>query len=384
MPVRLLVIVVLLFFQSPGAARPAHPTQTLGFRLLKEMKQDENAVVSPLSLHLAFAMTAAGAEGATQTEMLQALGLGQDFLKTAQDDLAALAQDGAEVAIANRLWPAKSITLKQGFTETCSRVFAAQPQPLNFRDTEAARKSINDWVSGITHQHIPELLKPGQVDPGTRLALTNALYFKGGWLFPFEPQQTKPLPFQGPSGQVMAMMMHHTKPHTYLQTAEFHLVRLDYNGSDLSMTLLVPKRVDGWKTLRKNFDPAILQQLDQEAQQERPLELTMPRFKLRANLEVVPAMQKLGMTLPFTAGADFSKMTNESGISISEAVHEAMVEVDEVGTVGAAATAVMLSRSGSMGQQLVIDRPFLFLISDSEGRTLFIGQVLHPELAPSR
>jgi serpin B len=55
--------------------------------------------------------------------------------------------------------------------------------------------------------------------------------------------------------------------------------------------------------------------------------------------------------------------------------------VDEAGTEAAAATAVIVSlTSASSGLvELVVDRPFIFLIRDVRtGATLFVGRVLDP------
>jgi serpin B len=62
--------------------------------------------------------------------------------------------------------------------------------------------------------------------------------------------------------------------------------------------------------------------------------------------------------------------------------HKATVEVDEVGTVAAAATAVCLQQCGRMGPppvDFVADRPFLFtIVEEVSGVVLFLGHVVNP------
>lgn len=43
---------------------------------------------------------------------------------------------------------------------------------------------------------IKDLLKPGSVSAMTRLALVNAIYFKGNWMSRFDVANTKEMPFK--------------------------------------------------------------------------------------------------------------------------------------------------------------------------------------------
>ncbi|NJN68231.1 MAG: serpin family protein [Chloroflexaceae bacterium] len=76
-------------------------------------------------------------------------------------------------------------------------------------------------------------------------------------------------------------------------------------------------------------------------------------------------------------------MDGSRGLMISEVFHQAFVAVDEEGTEAAAATAPVMTLTGIMPDPevvtLKIDRPFIFLIRDTEtGTVLFVGRVLNP------
>jgi len=110
--------------------------------------------------------------------------------------------------------------------------------------------------------------------------------------------------------------------------------------------------------------------------------LTMPKFEFRTQASLLDALQALGIQKAFLLdSADFSGMTTEEPLYISDVVHEAYIAVDEEGTEAAAATAVVM-RAGSMPMEtveLTVDRPFLFALRDKDtGAVLFLGRVTDP------
>lgn len=91
----------------------------------------------------------------------------------------------------------------------------------------------------------------------------------------------------------------------------------------------------------------------------------------------------MGMPLAFTGNADFSGIAKgNEPLWIDNIIHKAFVSVDEEGTEAAAATAVLMTGAGPDQPKpvnFIIDRPFIFLIRDTEtGTILFMGRVLNP------
>ena len=86
------------------------------------------------------------------------------------------------------------------------------------------------------------------------------------------------------------------------------------------------------------------------------------------------------MVAPF-GDADFSGMTEDEELFISDVLHEVFIAVDEEGTEAAAVTAVAMRATGMPAEPvpMVVDRPFLFVIHDVEhGTPLFVGRVADP------
>ena len=76
---------------------------------------------------------------------------------------------------------------------------------------------------------------------------------------------------------------------------------------------------------------------------------------------------------------DYSKMTVQD-VFISDAIHKATIEVDEEGTVAAAATGMvimMLRGRPRPPMEITIDKPFLFFIR-SGNHVIFAGRMVDP------
>jgi serpin B len=91
----------------------------------------------------------------------------------------------------------------------------------------------------------------------------------------------------------------------------------------------------------------------------------------------------MGMPDAFSASrADFTGMTAERPLFIDAVEHAALVEVDEKGTVAAAATSVSFgcaAPSVPPPATFHADHPFIFLIRDNHtGTILFLGRIVDP------
>jgi serpin B len=87
------------------------------------------------------------------------------------------------------------------------------------------------------------------------------------------------------------------------------------------------------------------------------------------------------MPVAFSPAADFSGMTGNRDLAITDILHKAFIAVDEAGTEAAAATAVIVGESSAPESpvDVTLDRPFIFLIRDIEtGTILFVGRVVNP------
>ena len=93
-------------------------------------------------------------------------------------------------------------------------------------------------------------------------------------------------------------------------------------------------------------------------------------------------MEPLGVRDLFTLGsANLFGISNER-LYASKGVHQAYIEVNEVGTEAAAAATAPLFLESYRGHRLfLVNRPFLFIVYDFEHKaTLFAGKLVDPNI----
>jgi serpin B len=334
-------------------------------------------------------MTVAGARGETAAQMIRALDFNpdQELLHLAfaalEARLAEVGQRGAvQLRVANRLWPQEGHEFREAFLALVQRCYGAPVTPVDFRNAEAARQTINAWVEERTERKIQELIPLRILDPLTRLVLVNAIYFKGNWASPFEKNLTHPAPFWvTPGEQAQVQMMTQAHELGYAEFDGLQVLELPYAGEDASMIVLLPRERDGLAALEAALTVQNLDQWTSGLTQDR-VEVFLPAFEVTFAVRLDAALQSLGMVDAFSgARADFSGMDGSRGLFIGAVLHKAFVAVNEEGTEAAAATAVVMGRGMLMPPPVFrADHPFLFLIREKRtGSVLFLGRVVEPE-----
>ena len=350
----------------------------------------KNLFFSPTSISMALAMTAAGARGETQAEMTSVLHLGADLAQAHAHYHQLLAQWNTadpkrpyQLRVANRLWGQKGHPSRPEFLALTRQQYGAEMKLLDFAQAAAASQEINHWVEQQTSGKIQNLIPPGTLDALTRLVLTNAVYFKGDWVQPFDKRNTRDEDFTvSAQAKVKTPLMHQQKRMGYAEEETFQALELPYAGGELSMVVLLPKKPDGLAELAHTITADKLAALVAKLT-VREVNAYVPKFKLETSFGLKPTLETMGMKRAFSQGADFSGISAEP-LTISAVLHKAYVDVNEVGTEAAAATGVVM-RSMAMRPSpepvpvFRADHPFLFLICDLKaGSILFMGRLISP------
>jgi len=364
----------------------------LGAGLYGQLVGTDNLALSPFSAAVALGMTANGAVGGTLDQMLQVLAAdevaaldgGLNALTAYVESLAGPVPHvkGAEIALdsANQLFGQAGTAWQQPFLEALAKSFGAGLREVDYEHAnEQARAAINSWTADQTHDRIPEIVPDGALDAMTRLVLVNALYFKAPWSEAFEVDATTDDDFHLADGTpVQVPTMHGSAG--YGEGDGWRAARLRYAGDTLAMTVVLPdegREADLDALVAGGGLPELLASGSGEVQ------LSLPRWKFLVDVPLKAALQALGMTVPFEAGAaDFSGMTTAEQLVVGDVLQQVFIAVDEAGTEAAAATAVIVEATSGQAEPpapLVVDRPFVFVIHDVEhGTPLFLGKVVDP------
>ncbi|XP_008335172.1 leukocyte elastase inhibitor [Cynoglossus semilaevis] len=358
-------------------------------RTLSLANPDGNVFISPFSISSALAMVYLGAKEETAAQMAKVLSFDENVhadFETLNADIN-LPSSSFTLKTANRLYGEKTTHFLQDFLAATQKHYQSDLKAVDFMGApEDCRQEINGWVEEKTENKIKELLKQGTVTTMTRLALVNAIYFKGNWMYRFDEANTKEMPFRVSVNETKSVkMMYQMKklPYNYIPDYKVQILELPYAGEELSMFILLPEEGTSLGKLRNNLTPATLDEWTarENMDQDSDVVVHLPKFKLEESYELNEALGKLGMTDVFCAAkADLSGMNGEGGLFLSTVVHKAFVDVNEEGTEAAAATAGMVSFCMVREEHFMADHPFLFFIRHNKTKSvLFLGSFRSPQ-----
>ena len=365
-------------------------SDTFADKLNELMPDDKNYMFSPLSVKMALALAANGAEGETQSEMLAALGI--DNLDTFNEHSKELIKtysehDVLKLSIANSIWLNESNS-KSDFADTYKKTVSDfYSASANTVKSKNAVKEINSWVTDKTNGKITSIINNSEFDA----ALLNAVYFKGMWAVEFPEEATKKDEFTNKDGSKSQIdFMNRTGRISYLDKDGITAVKLPYKNrldkadkdgnptesdvidADVNMYLLMndADSVNAESFLNKNAD-------DFKATK---INLSMPKFELSYSVSLSPMLKTLGINKAFDdKTAQFEKMFASGSNFISDVLHKTYIKVTEKDTEAAAVTGVMVGTTALMPEEPPIDvkfnKPFTFVIKDdTSGEILFIGE----------
>lgn len=362
---------------------------TFAFNLLNQLagaQADANVFLSPYSVSTALQMVANGAAGETKAEMQRVLhtgGFSPGALNAACRDLNDRFNHRKEVVLnlANGLWVQQGFALKPAFVDANQRFFQASLDTVDFNSPQSAQ-AINQWAETRTQGKIRDVVQ-FPFPPLTRVVLANAIYFKGQWVQAFKKDLTRPREFHPAAGGPRQVPMMLQEGHfLYQENDSFQAVKLRYQGG-LQMELYLPATNSNPQKLLAQFAAAGRWPEAEKEFSDREGVVVLPKFKLDYSVTLNHPLEALGLKQAFGPGANFSGMAAQP-LFISQVRQKSFVDVNEEGTEAAAVTTITVRslavRMPSANRfNLVLDRPFLFVISDpGTGSLLFTGVLNDP------
>lgn len=360
-------------------------------KLTAAMPQNENYMISPLSIKTAFAMLANGAEGETRAQLISALEI--DDLDTFNNDLMLNIKrysedEVSEIDISNSLWLFEDLTDRNfldAYVDTANKYYNAETFRMPSSD---ALESMNGWVSEKTHEKIDQIMSEDEfnavLSEGLFSVLINTVYFKTAWQNQFTPQSTYRSVFTDRNGkETETDFMLDVSYYDYCDNGSMQIIRMPYsthrNDKDSELHLSM-------YAIKGNYSYAAAEKAINDGLGTERVELSFPKFKTEYEMPVLDIIKDFGainVTSPALAGlgAMYSGDTGPGASNnpyVSYATHKTYIEVNEEGTEAAAVTGIGVGGSNAITEPPInvkYDTPFMYIIRDDDtGETLFVGE----------
>ncbi|KAK6967375.1 Serpin 1 [Biomphalaria glabrata] len=352
-------------------------------RLYQKVALNKSDVVySPYSIHSLLTMTSLGARGDTAAEMKNVLGitsLGESVHSLYRETIQQLnSQSNVQLLTGNAIFINPSYPIVPEFIQETADEYFALTDHIDFSANGGPEKPINDYVEVKTEHMIKDLLEPGTIDNLTVMLLVNTIFFNGTWNYPFDVTKTRKQDFQLLGGAVKQVdMMSGYQIQTNIKTDDVNKVdvaEIAFKGKRFALYIALPQEVDGITDLEILLQkPGKVDEL-LTGFDSKNIKITMPKFRIETKIELKDVLIDIGMVQAFS-----DKLANFSGLSqaqvyISKVIHKAVIEVQESGTVAAAATAAKIT--GKVKPvPFIADHPFLYFLRDKEtGQVIFQGK----------
>lgn len=353
-----ILLIISLLFNSLNCS-----FQVSIFNELNKSKRGQNLIISPLSIFQILSLTANGAKGQTQKEMIQALkGTDLDKLNYVNYEILEIFQKFKTVEIANAVM-SRFTPLKE-FNEVAEKYCAPLEQLVSVQQ-------VNNWCSEKTHGKITKILD--QLDASVQMILLNAVYFKGEWSNQFKESLTKKKIFYNLGTEIKEVdTMNKIDHFSYYEDTKIQAIQLPYTQDGMSALIILPREnADINRYIASlNSNENSLSDLISNLKYSK-VNLELPKFKLEFFSSLKETLKDMGMTTAFTNDADLTGLKEERNLKIDDVLHKTFLKVNENGTEAAAVTAVVIKYTSARPvqekiYQMKVNRPFLFMLRSNK------------------
>jgi serpin B len=244
---------------------------------------------------------------------------------------------------------------------------------------KALQSWLNEQTGGLLENHTS---KEG-FDSLTVIALVSMVYFNARWYEEFSKNKNTDETFHSPSGDITCEFMHQQIDSEYFYWGEnFSAIRKTFTAGG-SMRFILPNDGVSVDSLLSDEEALALMTSGDRYKNQKGMRinLSMPKFDVDSSLDLQKGLKNLGVRSCFDVeSSDFSPIIDGESIRVRKVSHGARVKLDEEGVVAAAYTLIDAGSNGRPDDEVdfVLDRPFIFVITNSDGLPLFVGVVNKP------
>lgn len=349
----------------------------------------ENQTYSPVNLYMALCLMAELSDSNEQILSLLNADSREELRSQANLVWKATHLDkGNQTLLANSVWLDKGLDYNQDVMDTLAEHYYTD---VYYGDLQSARigSAIKDWLNGNTGRMLKSDVDKIEVDPLTVMLLYSTVYYQAKWSSEFNNSMNTDGQFHSPGGDVDCTYMNKKLMQTYYYWAEdFGAISLSLKDGS-RMWILLPDEDKTTDDVLSGTDfSQLLFEDDYENSKYMLVNLTLPKFDIRASGDLKEDLQAMGVTDVFDAQtADFSsslyhhRELKEFSLYISAVNQATRVAIDEKGVTAASYIEIPGAGAAEPPEEIIdfiVDRPFVFVITNRYDIPLFAGVVNEP------
>lgn len=357
---------------------------------LNEKNKTDNFIFSPLCISSTLTLAFKGAKGNTATEIEKVLHFENvkdyDFgFQTLTSDINKISA-ASSMKMVKRLYVDSSFNCTKEFINSTKKPYPSELEVIDIKcRVEEARNQINTSIKDLTDGNVVDVLAEGLLNENTNMLLLGAAYYKGNWLYKFNESETKEGDFHVTKTETKPVQMMQLDARLSIRTVnEQNLMILDipFAGKQISMLIIMPKSIEDDSTGLEKVEKEMTYEnyvnwTNPSMMANSKVKLSLPKFKIESSHNLKDNLKSLGIKDAFNDEvADFSGMSEKKGLSVSEAIYEAGIEIGEDGSEAAD---VIRERVLMPKTECNVNRPFLFIVKHNKTQgILFYGRYTGP------
>ncbi|GAB0090230.1 hypothetical protein DMENIID0001_049300 [Sergentomyia squamirostris] len=355
----------------------------LAYFILKFYKssfvEEDNMVMSPLSMRILLSSIYPSAVGSTRLEMESRIKLHKlDTMFMYRALEKEFAGEENNLQMGNRVFVNRGVWLKPIYRKH-TRNF--QFDEVDFGRPELAAEIINGWSEEATAGQISHVIDPTDIHDNIQMLLLNAIHFKSPWRIPFLERRTRKHLFRTLSGRIVRtdVMVQHPADLRYAESNKLQaqIVEIPY-ASHFVMWILLPSTQSTLGQLVQNFTVDAILEINKNLTMTK-VSLELPKFSVEAQIDGKKALSEMGAPSMFTKD-ELDIAMGGHRFSVGEMKQHVKLEVNEEGSeLGIISWMGILQRISMDFPNFHADRPFMFLILTSKSLVpIFLGHIAQP------
>lgn len=354
----------------------------------------ENLTYSPINLYMALCLMA---EACDSNDQILAL-LGADSREKLREQAnliwnATYRDDKDQTLLANSVWLDEGLNFNRTVMDTLANSYYTSVYESDLQSNKTA-KAIKDWLNKQTGSILKSNVDRLDVDALTVMLLYSTVYYQAKWAdtSKFNKSMNTKGKFHTPSGDVDCTYMNKKEMQTnYYWAEDFGAISLALkDGSRMWLLLPDADKATNDVVSSPEFSSLLFQfaSSNYENSKYMKVNLSLPKFDIRASGDLKEDLQAMGVTDVFSpetadlSGTIYGHTDLDGFDPFISAVNQATrVSIDEDGVT--AASYIKLPEAGAAPPpeeiiDFILDRPFVFVITNRYDLPLFAGVVNEP------